>query len=86
MDNEDANVSHGTTMLPVCSEKFNTMSRDIKTVKFALYGEDGTDGLVSVIRELGFQNRIMAFIGMTVVGVLSSVVTALLIIWAGGRL
>jgi hypothetical protein len=85
MSDEDGNGDGHSVMLAECTQMFKEIKGNYLDIKKALWGGEGTTGIVKDINDMKLQSRITAFVGYTIVGILASVATAVIITFLGGR-
>lgn len=88
-DGDGIGGSHGV-ILPECVQMFKEIREDNKRarednayIRRALWGGEGTTGMVKDLNDIKQQNRMVTFLGVTIVGVVASVLTTFLIIFIG---
>lgn len=65
---------------------FTTIKFNEDRINLALWGGEGTTGMVKALNDMKLQNRILIFIATTIVGIISAVSTTYLILLLGGKL
>jgi hypothetical protein len=83
---EDGNGDGHSVMLPECKQMFKELKCDSQDIRRALWGGEGTTGIVKDINDMKVQNRLLTYIGVTIVGIGASVVTSLIILLVTGKL
>lgn len=64
--------------------KIDDLQEDVDEVKLMLRGSEGRGGLVKDVNFLMNQSRVMVYVGGVLVGILSAVVTSVVIYWVTG--
>jgi len=82
-DDGDGDGGGHSTLLPECVLLFKEIKQDNKSIRLALWGGEGTTGLVKDINDMKQQSRTLTFLGTTLVGIIASAVTAFLIVFMG---
>ena len=85
MGEEEGDGDGHSSILPECVEMFKNIQFNQERMNRALWGGEGTTGMVKDINDIKMSNRFLIFLGATIVGVVSAVVTAILIIMIGGK-
>jgi hypothetical protein len=83
---EDGDGDGHSVMLPECKQMFNELKCDSRDIRKALWGGEGTTGMVKDINDMKMQSRFLTFLGGTIVGVIASVATSIIILLVGGKL
>lgn len=82
---EDDNGDGHSVMLPECKQVFININSNQDRMNRALWGGEGTTGMVKDINDMKMQNRLLIFLGATLIGVIASVATSILILMASGK-
>jgi len=62
-----------------CDRRFKMLEARAEKVDCALFGPDGTDGIVSKISKIEIQTGFMRYLGQSVFGVMISIITIILV-------
>lgn len=69
----------GSDPLLDCDRRFKALETDINRIDNALFGPDGTDGIVAKINKIEMQTGFMRYIGQSAFGIAVSVITLLIV-------
>lgn len=83
---EDSNGDGHGAMLPECVQMFTTIQANQERTNRALWGGEGTTGMVKDLNDMKAQGQALRFLGTTIVGVVASVITTVIILFIGGKL
>jgi len=73
-------------MLPECVQVFTNIQSNQERINRALWGGEGTTGMVKDINDMKQQSRMLTVLGNALIGVAASLATAALILLLGGKL
>ena len=71
--------TEGSEPLKDCDRRFTNIEGDIVSIRGALFGPNGTNGLVRKVDQIEYQTGIIRFIGQGLFGIAISLITLIFV-------
>lgn len=71
--------NEGSEPLKDCERRFSTIEKKVDTLSNALFGPDGTNGLVKKMDRIEYQTGLIRFIGQGLFGIAISLITLIFV-------
>jgi len=78
-DNTRRNRNEGSPPLKDCDRRFINLESDVTVLNNAIFGPDGTNGLVKKVDKIEYQTGVVRFIGQGIFGIAISIITIILV-------